>query len=87
LNNEKSKVICIFSVYSKSTFHVSETEYHSLASDLAEIELNCADLIKPVVQVHPASYPMGNRVSFLGGKGAGAWSWSLNSISCRGQKM
>jgi hypothetical protein len=29
---------------------------------------------------HLASYPMGTRGSFLGGKAAGAWSWPLNSI-------
>jgi hypothetical protein len=36
----------------------------------------------------PASYPMGTRGgSFPGGKAAGAWSWPLTSISCRGQRM
>jgi Na+-transporting methylmalonyl-CoA/oxaloacetate decarboxylase gamma subunit len=35
----------------------------------------------------PASYPMGTRGSFSGGKAAGAWSWPLTSISCRGQRM
>jgi hypothetical protein len=35
---------------------------------------------------HPASYPMGTRCSFPGGKAAGAWSWPLTSISCRGQE-
>jgi hypothetical protein len=30
--------------------------------------------------VHPASYPMGTRGSFPGGKAAGAWSWPLTSI-------
>jgi hypothetical protein len=29
---------------------------------------------------HPASYLMGTRGSFPGGKAAGAWSWSLTSI-------
>jgi hypothetical protein len=29
---------------------------------------------------HPASYPMGNRASFTGGKATGTWSWQLNSI-------
>jgi len=29
---------------------------------------------------YPASYPMGNRGSFPGGKAAGAWSWPLTSI-------
>jgi len=29
---------------------------------------------------HLASYPMGTRGSFPGGKAAGAWSWSLTSI-------
>jgi hypothetical protein len=28
---------------------------------------------------HPASYPMGTRGSFLGGKAVGAWSWPLTS--------
>jgi hypothetical protein len=36
---------------------------------------------------HPASYPMGNRSSFPGGQVAGAWSWPLTSIYCRGQRM
>jgi len=35
---------------------------------------------------HPASYPMGTGGSFLGGKAAGAWSWPLASIWCRGQE-
>jgi hypothetical protein len=30
---------------------------------------------------HPASYPMGTRGSFLGDKGAGAWSWPLTPSS------
>jgi hypothetical protein len=29
---------------------------------------------------HSATYTMGNRVSFTGGKAAGAWSWPLTSI-------
>jgi hypothetical protein len=29
---------------------------------------------------HPASYPMGTRGAFLGGKVTGAWSWPLTSI-------
>jgi len=29
---------------------------------------------------NPASYPMGTRGSFLGGKAAGTWSWPLTSI-------
>jgi hypothetical protein len=36
---------------------------------------------------HPASYLMGIRVSFPGGKAAGAWSWPLISIWCRDQRM
>jgi hypothetical protein len=35
----------------------------------------------------PASYPVGTRGSFLGGKEAGAWSWPLTSIYCRGKRM
>jgi hypothetical protein len=35
---------------------------------------------------HPASYPIGTRGSFPGSRAAGAWSWSLTSISCRGQE-
>jgi len=34
----------------------------------------------------PASYPMGNRGSFPRSKAAGAWSWRLISIQCRGQE-
>jgi hypothetical protein len=29
--------------------------------------------------VHPASYPMGTKGSFPGGKAAGVWSWALTS--------
>jgi hypothetical protein len=36
--------------------------------------------------VYPASYPMGTRGSFPGGKAAGAWSWPLTSIYFRGQE-
>jgi hypothetical protein len=36
--------------------------------------------------VHPASYPIGTRGSFSGGKAAEAWSWPLTSIWCRGQE-
>jgi hypothetical protein len=36
--------------------------------------------------VHPASYPMGTRGSYSGGKAAGAWSWTLTSIYCRSQE-
>jgi hypothetical protein len=36
---------------------------------------------------HPASYAMGTRSYFSGGKAAGAWSWPLTSIWCRGQRM
>jgi len=35
---------------------------------------------------HPASYPMDTRGSFTGGKAAGAWSWPLTSVKCRGQE-
>jgi len=33
---------------------------------------------------HPVSYPMGTGSSFPGDKAAGAWSWPLPSILCRG---
>jgi hypothetical protein len=36
---------------------------------------------------HPASYPMGTKASFHGGKAAGALSWPLTSIYCWGQRM
>jgi hypothetical protein len=36
---------------------------------------------------HPASYPNGYQGLFPGGKAGGAWSWPLNCISCRGQRM
>jgi hypothetical protein len=35
----------------------------------------------------PVSYTMGTRGSFPGDKAAGAWSWPLTSIYCRGQRM
>jgi hypothetical protein len=35
---------------------------------------------------HPASYPMSTRSSFPGDKAAGAWSWPLTSIYCRGKE-
>jgi hypothetical protein len=41
--------------------------------------------VQNVSGAHPASYPMGTRGSFPGGKAAGAWSWPLTSILCRGQ--
>jgi hypothetical protein len=34
---------------------------------------------------HPASYPMGTRGFFPGGKAAGAWSWPLASVYCQGE--
>jgi hypothetical protein len=34
----------------------------------------------------PASYPMGTRGSSSAGKAAGAWSWPLTFILCRGQE-
>jgi len=34
---------------------------------------------------HPTSNPMGTTVSFPGDKAAGAWSWPLTSIYCRGR--
>jgi hypothetical protein len=37
-------------------------------------------------ETHPASYPMGTGGSFPGGKEAGAWSWPLTSVQCRGQE-
>jgi len=39
--------------------------------------------VQIVSGVYPASYPMGIR-GFPGGKAAGAWSWPLTSIQCRG---
>jgi hypothetical protein len=36
--------------------------------------------------VRPASHLMDIRGSFPGGKAAGAWSWPLTSIYCRGQE-
>jgi hypothetical protein len=42
--------------------------------------------VQTVFGAHPASYPMGNRGSFSVSKAAGAWSWPLNFIYCRGQE-
>jgi hypothetical protein len=36
---------------------------------------------------YTAFYPMGTEGSFHGGKAAGAWSWPLTFIECRGQIM
>jgi hypothetical protein len=36
---------------------------------------------------HPASYPLGTRGSFPGGKATGACSWPLTAVWCRGQRM
>jgi hypothetical protein len=36
---------------------------------------------------HPASYPMGTRGSFSGGRASGAWSWPFTFIWCRGKTM
>jgi hypothetical protein len=35
---------------------------------------------------HPASYPMGSRGSFPGGKAAGSSSWPFTTILCRGKE-
>jgi hypothetical protein len=43
--------------------------------------------VRSVLSRHPFSYPMGTRGSFCGSKAAGAWSWPLTSIYCRGQIM
>jgi hypothetical protein len=37
-------------------------------------------------RAHPPSYPMCTRGSYPGRKAAGAWSWPLTSIWCRGQE-
>jgi len=37
-------------------------------------------------EFHPASYPTDTEGLFPGGKAAGAWSWPLTSLYCRGQK-
>jgi hypothetical protein len=42
--------------------------------------------VQTVSGSHPPSYPMGHRDSFPGGKAAGAWSWPLTSMWCRGQE-
>jgi len=36
--------------------------------------------VQNVSGAHPASYRMGTRCSFPGGKAAGAWSWPLTFI-------
>jgi hypothetical protein len=36
---------------------------------------------------HPASYSVGTMGSFPGSKAAGAWSWPVTSIYCRGRRM
>jgi hypothetical protein len=41
-------------------------------------KINCR--VQNCSGAHPASYPMGTRGSFLGGKVAGAWNWPLTSI-------
>jgi len=41
--------------------------------------------VQTVSGSNPASYPMGTRGYFPGGKVAGAWSWLLNYIEYRGQ--
>jgi len=33
-----------------------------------------------MIGTHPASYPMGTRGSFPGGKATGAWIWPLTSV-------
>jgi hypothetical protein len=37
--------------------------------------------------VHRATYPARTRGSFPRGRAAGAWSWPLTSIECRGHRM
>jgi hypothetical protein len=36
--------------------------------------------VQNVSEAHPASYSMGKRGSFLGGKASRAWSWPLTFI-------
>jgi hypothetical protein len=42
--------------------------------------------VQNVSGAHRASYPMGTRDSFPGGKAAGTWSWPFTSVQCRGQE-
>jgi hypothetical protein len=50
------------------------------------IQLHLVHRVQNGSGAHPASYPMGTRGSFLGGKATGAWSWPLTSIYWRGQE-
>jgi hypothetical protein len=42
--------------------------------------------IQPSSGAHPASYPMGTRGCFPGGKAVRVWSWQLTSIYFQGQE-
>jgi len=42
--------------------------------------------VQTVSGVHSASYTVGTGGSFPGGKTAGAWSWQLTSVRCRGKE-
>jgi hypothetical protein len=49
-------------------------------------ELSRLHVVQTGSGAHPTSYPIGTGFSFPGGKAAGAWSWPLTSIHCRGQE-
>jgi len=69
--------------------------YHGIALSVTHFsQANAAPSVKSTqftfyhtLHSHQASYPMGIRGSFPGGKAAGAWRGSLTSIQYRGQRM
>jgi hypothetical protein len=62
------------------------SSFNTLFSILGYIMLSFGKIwVSLGVVKHPASYPVGTRDLFPGGKAAGAWCWPLTSIKCRGQ--
>jgi hypothetical protein len=53
---------------------------HCIWWGIQNMRLRIMQCVQTGSGAHPASYPMGNRGSFPGGKAAGAWSWPLTSI-------
>jgi hypothetical protein len=53
---------------------------------ISQQECSLLHVVQTGYGAHPASYPMGARGSFLGGKAAGERSLPLTSCQCQGQE-
>jgi hypothetical protein len=58
----------------------------ALALLLQNVKMSKCQNERALTLAHPASYPMGTRGSFPGGKAVGVWSWPLTSVQCRGKE-